>query len=224
MTTISEIMPNIGLGVWKLPKEIAADTVYNAIKEANVRMLDCACDYGNEIEVGIGIKRAIDEGIVKREELFITSKLWNTYHEKQYVETAIRKSLKDLGLDYLDLYLIHFPIAQKFVDFNVRYPPEWIYDPNATNPKIELINVSYVETWRALEQLKEKGLTKHIGCCNINVQMLMELQCEKHPVEVLQIEIHPFLTQNQLVEWCKSNNIYVTAFSGFGIIIIYKIY
>ena len=126
--------------------------------------------------LSIGIKRAIDEGIVKREDLFITSKLWNTYHEQQYVELAIRKSLKDLGLDYLDLYLIHFPIAQKYVDFNERYPPEWIHDPKAENPKIERINVPYLETWRAMEQLKIKGLTKHIGCCNINVQMLMELQ------------------------------------------------
>ena len=216
MSTISLLMPQIGLGCWKIPKEICSDLIYTAIKDANVRHLDCACDYGNEVEVGLGIQRAITEGIVKREDLWITSKLWNTYHEPKYVEPAIQKSLKDLQCDYIDLYLIHFPIAQKFVEFDSRYPPEWIYDPSSSNPKIEQIKVPYIETWRAMEQLKIKGLTKHIGCCNINVQMLSELKNEKLPCEVLQIELHPYLTQTSLVEWCQSNQIYVTAFSPLG--------
>ena len=209
-------MPIQGLGCWKIPKDIAADVIYLSIKEAGVRHIDSACDYGNEIEVGLGIKRAIDERIVTREELWITSKLWNTYHEQQYVEPAIKKTLKDLNLDYVDLYLIHFPIAQKYVDFEERYPPEWIYDPKSEKPQIERIKVPYVSTWHGMEQLKLKGLAKHIGCCNINVQMLMELQNENLPVEVLQIEIHPYLTQSTLVEWCQQNNIYVTAFSPLG--------
>ena len=209
-------MPCVGLGCWKIPKDICSELIYLSIKDAGVRHIDSACDYGNEVEVGLGIKRAIDEGVVKREELWITSKLWNTYHEQQYVEPALIKTLKDLGLDYIDLYLIHFPIAQKYVDFDDRYPPEWIHDPKSERPQIERINVPYVETWRAMEKLKEKGLTKHIGCCNINVQLLMELQNEKLPVEVLQIEIHPYLTQSNLVEWCQQNKIHVTAFSPLG--------
>ena len=109
-------MPSIGLGTWKIPKENCKDTVYEAIK-AGYRLIDCACDYGNEVQVGEGIKKAIDEKIITREELFVTSKLWNTYHRKEHVKPAFLKTMKDLGLDYLDLYLVHFPIALKFVPF-----------------------------------------------------------------------------------------------------------
>ena len=110
------------LRTWKIPKDVAENVVYEAIK-LGVRHIDCACDYGNEIQVGLGINKAINEGIVKREDLFITGKLWNTYHEPEHVEPAANKSLKDLGISYFDLYLIHFPIALKFVPFEKRYPP-----------------------------------------------------------------------------------------------------
>lgn len=90
-------MPVVGFGCWKIGKDVCADSVYNAIK-AGYRTLDEACDYGNEKEAGEGIKRAIDEGIVKREDLFVTSKLWNTYHRKEHVKAACVKSLEDLGL------------------------------------------------------------------------------------------------------------------------------
>lgn len=85
--------------------------------------MDCACDYGNEVEVGHGVKRALDEGLCTRQELWITSKLWNTYHAREHVKAACQKSLSDMGVDYFDLYLIHFPISQKFVPFETRYPP-----------------------------------------------------------------------------------------------------
>jgi len=98
MTTI----PPIGFGFWKVAREDAADTAYEAIK-AGYRHLDCAADYGNEIEVGEGIARAIGDGLVTRDELWITSKLWNTFHAKEHVEEAARKSLSDLGIDKLDL-------------------------------------------------------------------------------------------------------------------------
>lgn len=113
---------NFYLRTWKIPKDVAENVVYEAIK-LGVRHIDCACDYGNEIQVGLGIAKAINEGIVKREDLFITGKLWNTYHEPEHVEPAANKSLKDLGISYFDLYLIHFPIALKFVPFEKRYPP-----------------------------------------------------------------------------------------------------
>ena len=98
------------------------------------RHLDCACDYGNEVEVGLGIARAIDEGLVTREDLWITSKLWNTYHAPEHVEPAIRRTLSDLGVEYVDLYLIHFPISLRYVPFEERYPPEWLFDPEAGPP------------------------------------------------------------------------------------------
>jgi D-xylose reductase len=96
------LIPDFGLGTWKIPKNIAEKTVYDTIK-IGVRHIDCACDYGNEVEVGHGINRAIADGIVTRSDLFITSKLWNTYHSPEHVEPAVRKSLQDLGLTYVDL-------------------------------------------------------------------------------------------------------------------------
>ena len=108
--------------------------------------------------------------MVKREDLWITSKLWNTFHEAEHVKSACQKSLDDLGLKYLDLYLIHFPIALKYVPFDKRYPPEWFHDPDSSKPSMEPIEVSTHETWRAMEQLVEEGLVKHIGLSNYNCQ------------------------------------------------------
>lgn len=119
-------MPLVGFGTWKIPEESCAEIVYEAIK-AGYQLIDCACDYGNEHKVGEGIKMAIAENQITREKLFVTSKLWNTFHRPEHVEAACRRSLSDLGLDYLDLYLIHFPISLKYVDPAERYPPEWLY-------------------------------------------------------------------------------------------------
>ena len=139
-------MPTVGLGCWKIPNDITADTVYNAIK-AGYRCIDEACDYGNEKEAGEGIKRAIADGLCKREDLWITSKLWQTFHRKEHVEEACRKSLADLGLDYVDLYLIHFPMAMMYVDPKVRYPPGWTFDDKAEKPVMIEDKVPYQETW-----------------------------------------------------------------------------
>lgn len=209
-------MPKVGFGLWKIPQDICADAVYDAIK-AGYRHLDSACDYGNEVQVGEGIKRAIDEGICTREDLWITSKLWNTYHAKEHVQQAIERSLSDLQLDYLDLYLIHFPIAQPFVAFDDRYPPEWITDPSAANPKMELAPVPLFETWHAMESLVEKGLTKEIGVCNYNTGLLNDLMAyAKIKPAMLQVESHPYLTQERLMKLAKQYDIQVTAFSPLG--------
>jgi len=160
-------MPRVGLGVWKVAKETTKATVLEAIS-AGYRALDCACDYGNEAEVGEGIAAAIAAGICTRAELFITSKLWNTYHAAEHVPMAIERSLKDLGLDYVDLYLIHFPIALQFVPFEDSYPPEWT--PPGSD-KLVYAKVPVSETWGAMEQLKESGLAKEIGVSNFNCQV-----------------------------------------------------
>jgi len=131
-----DAMPCIGLGCWKIPKNDCANVVYEAIK-MGYRCIDEASDYGNEIECGLGIQKALTESVVKREDLWVTSKLWNTYHRKEHVKAACLKTLKDLGLEYLDLFLIHFPIALKYVPVDIRYPPEWFYDPNAKDKRME---------------------------------------------------------------------------------------
>jgi len=182
------------------------------------RHLDCACDYGNEAEVGEGIRQAIDLGLITREQLWVTSKLWNTYHAREHVEPACRRTLADLGLDYVDLYLIHFPIALKYVPFETRYPPEWIHDPDAPDGgKMEMAAVPVQETWEAMEELSRLGLARNIGVCNFNTAGLRDLlSYATIPPAVLQVELHPANQQAQLVRWCLEQQIAVTGFSPLG--------
>lgn len=213
---VNQEIQKIGLGLWKISKDECADIVYNAIK-IGYRHLDSACDYGNEVEVGIGIKWALDEKLCRREDLKITSKLWNTYHDKAHVKLALEKTLSDLNLDYLDSYLIHFPIAQPFVPFETRYPPEWIFDPQAAEPEMKIAPVPLYETWQAMESLQESGLVKSIGVCNYNTGLLNDLMSYARikPAE-LQIESHPYFTQERLIRLAKNYGIAVTAFSPLG--------
>ncbi|MDA9557593.1 aldo/keto reductase [Vibrio sp.] len=209
-------MHKVGLGLWKIDKETCAETVFQAIK-AGYRHLDSACDYGNEKEVGHGIARAIEEGVCTRADLWVTSKLWNTFHAPEHVELALQKSLDDLGLDYLDLYMIHFPISQVFVPFDTRYPPEWFANPEAAEPKMEFAGVPLFQTWGAMEKLVDKGLVKHIGVCNYNSALLMDLMSyARIKPAMLQIESHPYLTQEKLITLAKNLGISVTAFSPLG--------
>lgn len=207
---------DIGLGLWKIPNNQCSDTVYNAIK-LGYRHLDSACDYGNEVEVGQGINRAIADGLCAREDLSITSKLWNTYHAREHVKPALEKILTDLKLDYLDTFLIHFPIAQAFVPFEKRYPPEWFYEPEAENPAMKLVPIPLHETWQAMEDLVHDGLVKQIGVCNYNSGLLHDLMAYAtiKPAQ-LQIESHPYLTQESLIRLAKNYGMSVTAFSPFG--------
>ncbi|MAG77103.1 MAG: 4-dihydromethyl-trisporate dehydrogenase [Colwelliaceae bacterium] len=209
-------MPQVGLGLWKIAKEDCAQTVYDAIA-AGYRHLDSACDYGNEVEVGQGIARAIADGLCTRQELWVTSKLWNTYHAPEHVQLALEKSLEDLGLDYLDLYLIHFPIAQAFVPIETRYPPEWFFDPAADEPSMKLAKVPLHQTWGAMESLVDKGLVKHIGVCNYNSALMHDLMTyARIQPAVLQIESHPYNTQEKLIAMTQNYGVAVTAFSPLG--------
>ena len=209
-------MPAVGLGMWKVPKPAAAELVQQAIR-TGYRHLDCACDYGNEAEAGRGIRAALSSGLCTRDELWVTSKLWNTYHAPEHVRPALERSLKDLGLDYLDLYLVHFPIALRFVPFDVRYPPEWFFDPAAREPRMEPVSIPASETWHAMEELVTSGLVRNIGVCNYNTALLRDLlSYARIPPAVLQVELHPLLTQEKLVRFCKESQIAVTAFSPLG--------
>jgi diketogulonate reductase-like aldo/keto reductase len=208
--------PTVGLGCWKMPKPEVPGLIQAALA-AGYRHLDCACDYGNEAEVGAGLAAAFADGLVRREDLWITSKLWNTYHEPKYVRAACERTLRDLRLDYLDLYLVHFPIALAFVPFDVRYPPEWFHDPHAARPAMKPIPVPYADTWRAMEELVRAGLVKRIGVCNLNISLLRDvLSYAAIKPAVHQFEAHPYLVQPRQVRFCQENGIAVTAFSPLG--------
>ena len=205
-------LPSPGLGTWKIPKELTPQIVHQAI-ELGYRHLDCAADYGNESLVGKGIASAIEAGLCTRSDLWVTGKLWNTYHDPKHVRSACEKTLNDLGIEQLDLFLIHFPIALEFVAFDKMYPPGWTAGGEAMRP----VSVSYFDTWRAMEELVDAGLTKRIGVSNIGTTMLREvLSCARTKPAVLQVEMHPYLCQKNLLRFCQEQDIAVTAFSPFG--------
>ena len=209
-------LPAVGLGLWKVPRPEAADVVVAAVR-AGYRHLDSACDYGNEAEVGAGIRAAVGGGLCRRDDLWVTSKLWNTYHAPEHVRPACERSLRDLGLDHLELYLVHFPIALRYVPFDHRYPPGWVHDPDAAEPRMEPAAGRLADTWRAMEDLVSAGLVRHIGVCNYNVALLRELLVDARvKPAVLQVEAHPYLAQEKLLRFCHENGVAVTAFSPLG--------
>lgn len=209
-------MPGVGLGLWKIARGRTAGLVLDAIK-AGYRHLDSAADYGNEAEAGEGIRQALAAGHCRREDLWVTSKLWNTYHHPDHVRPACERTLSDLGLDYLDLYLVHFPISLRYIDFAERYPPEWFFDPDARQPVMKIAPVPLSDTWGAMEELVEQGLVKRIGVCNYTSGLLHDLfaYARIRPM-VLQIESHPRLTQEALLRLARQYGLAVTAFSPLG--------
>ena len=150
---------------------------------------------------------------MKREDLFLVSKLWNSFHDHDQVEPICRKQLQDWNIDYFDLYLIHFPISLKYVDPKVKYPPGFTYD----GKNVVLGKATIQETWQAMEKLVEKNLAKSVGISNFNGQLIMDLlRYAKIKPATLQIEHHPYLTQEGLVNLVHDEGIAVTAYSSFG--------
>jgi len=196
-------MPLLGLGTWKSKPGQVEAAVEHALRKG-YRHLDCAAIYGNEAEVGAAI---VASG-VPRSEIFITSKLWNTKHHPDDVEAACRKTLADLGVAYLDLYLIHSPVA-----FGQG---EGLY-PRNEDGTFKFADIHPTTTWLAMEKLVKKGLTKSIGLSSFNSEQISDL-LEKGSVKPVtnQVECHPYLGQAKLFAFCKERGITITAFSPLG--------
>ncbi|KAI0094368.1 Aldo/keto reductase [Irpex rosettiformis] len=206
-------MPAIGFGTWKVPNEQAADTVYNAIK-AGYRLFDGAADYGNEKECGDGIRRAIQDGIVTREEIWVTTKIWNSFHKREHLLEVAKHQSSLWGLDYIDLLLVHFPCTLEHIPIATRFPPGWHGLDGQCHP---VRNIPYQETWGAMEELVDSGLAKNIGISNVSGSLLNDiLSYAKYDPQVNQVEIHPYLTQEGLIELCKYHGIAITAYCSFG--------
>lgn len=208
LATGAEI-PVVGLGTFG-SDNYDANTVADAVKEAvrlGYRHIDCAAVYGNEKEIGRAIKELIDEGTVTRDELWITSKVWNDSHER--VLEAAEKSLADLGLDYFDLYLVHWPFPNhhaKGVTVDSR-------DPHA----VPYIHENYMKTWRDMEKLVDEGKVRNIGTSNMTrPKMELLLRDARIRPVVNEMEMHPHFQQPELFDYLKENGIAAIGFCPVG--------
>ncbi|KAK2918292.1 aldo-keto reductase family 1 member B1 isoform X1 [Channa argus] len=203
-------MPVLGLGTWK-PSPLPHASVQGAVETAiaaGYRHIDTAYSYNNEVDVGKALCSKMKQGIIKRQDMFIVSKLWCTHYSPDDIPVCLNKSMKDLQLDYLDLYLVHFPVGlQKIGD--ELFPRK--------DGKILTSDVDYVDVWRVMESLQASGKVKSIGVSNFNILQLERLLALcRVPPAVNQVELHPYLVQTEMIEFCKSKNIALTAYSPFG--------
>ncbi|KAL7064069.1 hypothetical protein AAHC03_05833 [Spirometra sp. Aus1] len=201
-------IPQVGFGSFMPKLHEVENPVFWAI-DAGYRHIDCARAYQNETEVGRALRRQLDAGTVKREDLFITSKLWGDAHRLEDVRPACEESLRKLGLKYLDLYLIHFPVPFKLKE-GTQFP---VTDPSA----FEFEYIPLEETWKGMEELVEAGLVKSIGVSNFNrAQIDRILAVCKIPPAVNQIEVTVNWLNQKLIDYCHSKGIQITAYSPFG--------
>ena len=199
-------MPALGLGTWKSEPE----EVYRAVRaalEVGYRHIDCAAIYQNEEEVGRALRDAFAEGVANREEVWVTSKLWNDSHLPEHAKPAIETSLNKLGLDYLDLYLIHWPVALRPGTLLPRGPEDFI----------PLSDASLESTWEAMLSLRGAGLARHVGVSNFSPGQITRVRDATGAAPAVnQVELHPYLQQGALLEACDGLGVAVTAYSPLG--------
>jgi alcohol dehydrogenase (NADP+) len=206
MASMLASMPSLGLGTWKAAPGEVGQAVRDAL-ELGYRHVDCASIYGNEAEIGAALQQAFRAGVVSREAIWVTSKLWNDCHEPEQVRPALLRSLQSLGLEQLDLYLIHWPVAHR----------HGVLMAEQAADQIPLDQLPLHDTWAAMEALVDEGLVRQIGVSNCSAAKIAALlpQVRHRPV-VNQVERHPWLQQNALLKYCQQEQIRLTAYAPLG--------
>ncbi|KAJ6641750.1 Aldo-keto reductase family 1 member C23-like protein [Pseudolycoriella hygida] len=208
-------IPAFGLGTYK-PIEGVEESVKHAI-DCNYRHIDTAYFYGNEIEIGNAVRAKIEEKGINREDMFIVSKLWSIFHEPDKVEYGCRMSLNKLNLEYIDLYLIHFPVSLAYVSDTELWPSD---EKGIISDSVSFSirdDIDVLDTYKAMEKLVEKGIVRSIGVSNFNIEQITRILegCTIKPV-VNQIEFSPGVNQKKLIEFCKDHDIVVVAYTPLG--------
>jgi diketogulonate reductase-like aldo/keto reductase len=201
-------MPALGFGTL-IPDPVATKNATRAALEAGFRLLDTAERYRTEKEVGEAMQEVFAQGKIKRQDVFVITKLWNTNHRPERVKPAFEASRKKLQLDYVDLYLIHTPFA---------FQPGEEQDPrDAAGNVIYDKGITLLDTWRALENLVDEGKCKAIGLSDVSLEHVQQIvKAARIKPAVVHVESHPYLPQWELLDYCKANGIVLQAFAALG--------